>query len=307
MDEGVDDHVEEEEEEVQSSAAEHSYHSCAAAQTVSKPETGKLRAAEDLQKKLEERVSTLKKRHFKSLCEIPPDCLSPPFFLFPSYAGLSLHFFSNVDRTPASMKSFATQAALHSSRRQKAGAVWIRVFHTGWNSTRNHFWIFCIYSRQQPAENTSGWQPQTYVRLEKRRRPKQRKAEPTAGRTCRHSRRYHLQTHLHRKPYTSIHRWLGWIWDATGGAEASLKRRTMTASAHFATLAGLRLANAVPLPLALCLFESKIEGSLAPGRWLYAVLAPNAQELLNELYFRWARVLLGVPPWKPGHLVLVWN
>ena len=101
---------------------------------------------------------------------------------------------------------------------------------------------------------------------------------------------------------TSSHRWLGWIWDATGGAEATLKRRTITASAHFATLAGLCLANAVPLPLALCLFESKIEGSLVPGRWLYAVLAPNAQEVLDELYFRWARVLLGVPPWKPAHL-----
>ena len=40
-----------------------------------------------------------------------------------------------------------------------------------------------------------------YLRLEKRRRPKQRKAQPTVGRTCHHSRRYHLQTHLHRKPY----------------------------------------------------------------------------------------------------------
>ena len=104
---------------------------------------------------------------------------------------------------------------------------------------------------------------------------------------------------------TSSHRWLGRKWTST---DATLKQRTITASAHFATLAGLCLANAVPLPLALCLFESKVDGSLAPGRWLYTVLAPNAQQQLDELYYiSVGLVCCSACRHRSQHTLLVWN
>ena len=39
---------------------------------------------------------------------------------------------------------------------------------------------------------------------------------------------------------------------------------------------------AVPLPLVLGLFASKVEGVLAANRWLYTVMAPNAELVLND-------------------------
>eukprot|EP00439_Symbiodinium_sp_Y106_P004028 s6491_g1.t1 len=36
--------------------------------------------------------------------------------------------------------------------------------------------------------------------------------------------------------------------------------------------------------------------------WLFAVMAPNAESELNTAQDKWARTLLGVPPWKPAHL-----
>ena len=66
-------------------------------------------------------------------------------------------------------------------------------------------------------------------------------------------------------------------------------------------LAGLCIEAALPLPFAAALFESKVDGTLRVGRWLFAVMAPNAESELNTAQDKWARMLLGVPPWKPAH------
>ena len=71
------------------------------------------------------------------------------------------------------------------------------------------------------------------------------------------------------------------------------------ASGAFATLAGLVRARAVTLAFALCLFESKVDGCLAPGRWLYA-MDESAPTVLHRLLADWALDLLGGPRWHSG-------
>lgn len=45
------------------------------------------------------------------------------------------------------------------------------------------------------------------------------------------------------------------------------------------------------------IFESKVDGVLAFGRWLF-ILCPDAETILNDCYSRWARSLLGADFWR---------
>ena len=94
------------------------------------------------------------------------------------------------------------------------------------------------------------------------------------------------------------HRWLRWSWTKLGGAAETLDLRLKTASANSAVLSGLVIAGAIPLPFAFRLFGGKIDACMRPGRWMYAVMASNAEELLNQKCDAWAKALLGVPPWQ---------
>jgi hypothetical protein len=101
-------------------------------------------------------------------------------------------------------------------------------------------------------------------------------------------------------PYgTEAHRWLGWLWDEDYGFDATLKVRRGTASTHAAVLAGLVSARAIPLSLAVVLWEFKVMGSMMPGMWLYSVCAPHADTVLNAGVGAWLRALVGAPPWTP--------
>ena len=77
---------------------------------------------------------------------------------------------------------------------------------------------------------------------------------------------------------------------------ASVMERIRIASAVFAILAGLVRDRAIPLSLALTMYESKVDGCLKPGRWAYAVGA-DASATLDSLLDTWALTLLGSPPW----------
>ena len=106
------------------------------------------------------------------------------------------------------------------------------------------------------------------------------------------------------------HRWLRWSWTKLGGAAETLDLRLKTASANSAVLSGLVIAGAIPLPFAFRLFGGKIDACMRPGRWMYAVMASNAEELLNQKYDAWAKALLGVRPWKSARAAcweLGWN
>jgi hypothetical protein len=96
------------------------------------------------------------------------------------------------------------------------------------------------------------------------------------------------------------HRWLGWLWDGHGGAQSTAAKRCGVASAQLAILAGLVSARAIPLPLALILLQAKVDGSLAPGRWLYSVMSPGAGDLLDNVWDKALRALVGAPPWSSG-------
>ena len=91
------------------------------------------------------------------------------------------------------------------------------------------------------------------------------------------------------------HKWLGWWCDLDGGSNATLLQRCGASAGHAAVLSGLVAAKAIPLPLAMILFEGKVDGSLAPRRWLYAALADNAEELLDGTW-KAGCVLLLAPP-----------
>ena len=81
------------------------------------------------------------------------------------------------------------------------------------------------------------------------------------------------------------------MWDASGGAGSTLHTRVRTASAALAPLAGLVAEEAIPLPPALVVNESKVDGVLANGRWLYAT-STEMLDLLESTQAQWALTFL---------------
>jgi hypothetical protein len=84
---------------------------------------------------------------------------------------------------------------------------------------------------------------------------------------------------------------------------ANMNKRLAIANGRVSTIAGLVADRAVPLPWALSLLEAKADGSLAPGRWFYAVHAPDACVTLDNARTSWARALLGAQSWHNGFAV----
>jgi len=95
------------------------------------------------------------------------------------------------------------------------------------------------------------------------------------------------------------HKWLGIFWNNQLDFQSALKRRIGYVTGMVANLAGMVASHTVPLMIAVQLFESKVEGTMRFGRWLI-LLCENAELLLNAAYERWARSLLGSPPWRSG-------
>ena len=69
------------------------------------------------------------------------------------------------------------------------------------------------------------------------------------------------------------------------------------AGAALAPLVALVLARAVPLHMAVALFDSKVDGLLEANRWILA-LAPGGLSRLSDALASWARDLLGAPFWR---------
>ena len=65
------------------------------------------------------------------------------------------------------------------------------------------------------------------------------------------------------------------------------------------SLVALVTARAVPLTLAMGIFEAKVESILNCNRWLFAT-APGASQTLDDTLEHWARSLLGAPVWRNG-------
>ena len=94
-----------------------------------------------------------------------------------------------------------------------------------------------------------------------------------------------------------VHRWLGVLWLADLDFSPLLFDRISCARSAFAELPGLAACKALPLSVALELFEAKVDGVLDFGRWLF-LLVPGASRVLDVLLQEWARALLGAEPWR---------
>lgn len=96
------------------------------------------------------------------------------------------------------------------------------------------------------------------------------------------------------------HRWLGVLWPSCMDFTCFLLQRVQVASVAVSQLAGFASSSALPWFLVCVLFESKVDGILAFGRWLF-ILCPDAPAILDECYGRWAKLLLGADFWRnPG-------
>ena len=97
--------------------------------------------------------------------------------------------------------------------------------------------------------------------------------------------------------YVVSHKWLALYWHYNLDLSYAMKAVMRNASAKFAILSGLVVARMLPLCVVLKLFDALVEGCMRFGRWLYAT-APGAGSALNDLYEKWARSLIGAPPWR---------
>ena len=96
------------------------------------------------------------------------------------------------------------------------------------------------------------------------------------------------------------HRWLGVLWPKCMDFTCFLMQRVQVASVAVSQLAGFASSSALPWFLVCELFESKVDGILAFGRWLF-ILCPDAPAILDECYNRWANLFLGTDFWRnPG-------
>jgi hypothetical protein len=97
--------------------------------------------------------------------------------------------------------------------------------------------------------------------------------------------------------YVNSHRWLGILWNSALDFTPSLETVLHAAGAVLATLAGLVAARAIPLHLAVRLFEGKVDSILEYSRWLCAT-SHGAMQRYDEAADLWARTLLGADSWR---------
>ncbi len=87
------------------------------------------------------------------------------------------------------------------------------------------------------------------------------------------------------------------MWSSHLDLTVLLEEAIRKATCHFLSLAGLAASNALPLCCLIKMFESRVEGSMRFGRWLYA-LSPTARSVLDHAYTKWAQILLGADAWR---------
>ena len=95
----------------------------------------------------------------------------------------------------------------------------------------------------------------------------------------------------------STHRYFGLKWPASFCFKATLEERLSIACNAFATLPSLLASRAIPLTVALDLFDSKVDNLLAFGRWIFCMV-PDAKLRINGQVALWAKALLGGAPFR---------
>ena len=101
----------------------------------------------------------------------------------------------------------------------------------------------------------------------------------------------------------SITKWLGLLWPADLRFSQAFFASIHAANGAYRSLADLVASKALPLALAVQLFEAKVDGILQFARWLF--LEREFLSAASDCFARWAVGLLGgghggTPPWQPG-------
>ena len=97
--------------------------------------------------------------------------------------------------------------------------------------------------------------------------------------------------------YATEHKWLGVIWVASLHFGSAMEQRYHAATHVLSQLVGLVQQRAIPIHLAVSIFEVKVDAIMDHGRWLY-VTGDNAKAHLDAMYATWAKALLGAPVWR---------
>ena len=93
------------------------------------------------------------------------------------------------------------------------------------------------------------------------------------------------------------HRWLGLPWRSDLDLQAMGRERVSAAASHVSTLAGLVTREELPLSAAAGVFDLQVEASFRFGRWLWGPVSGD-EKAADAAYESWARLFLGVPPWR---------
>lgn len=80
---------------------------------------------------------------------------------------------------------------------------------------------------------------------------------------------------------------------------ADLATKIKSADAVCSSLAALAARGVLPLSIVVYMFDSRVEGIMPHGRWLWA-LSPGMENILEKVYLNWARSLLAPPSWRNG-------
>ena len=102
----------------------------------------------------------------------------------------------------------------------------------------------------------------------------------------------------HKLTMSLSHRWLGMLWSACLDFAPELNNRLALADKNATEIILLVESRALPLDMAIEIFESKVDGLLAYGRWLTGACVDEAPLQYDTYYARWALRLLGAPPWR---------
>ena len=77
--------------------------------------------------------------------------------------------------------------------------------------------------------------------------------------------------------------WLGPLWPRDLVFVPDMNQRLAIAGTNFTTLSNLVDANVIPLPMAVVLFESKVDSILTLSQWIW-VGQEGVEETLNRQY-----------------------
>ena len=92
------------------------------------------------------------------------------------------------------------------------------------------------------------------------------------------------------------------MWASNLSLTGDVVGKLHSCGAAFSTLVGLVNGRILPLPMAVELFDLKVDAIMSGSRWLW-LSTPDAQQKVDDFLDRCARCLLDADPWRNGHII----